>query len=331
MSQNTQPRSAYRLTIDGQDITGRVRPILSSLSISDRQRGEADELEIRLDDTDGKIEIPRKGVVCRVAIGWEGQALVDKGAFVVDETGHEGPPDTVVIRARSVDLTNQARNRRNRSWHQTTLGAVIRDLAASQGLQPRISADLAQIPVAHLDQVGESDVNLMTRLAKQHDATATVKGRALIFLRIGKGTTASGAALPGFTIERSNCGRHNVTFADRDRFSGVHAEWHDKASGTRKKVQVGDGKNSKGLRRVYHSESEARQHADAEYRKHQRGEARMSVTLSRGDANLSAEMIGRARGWRPEIDSIRWLAASVNHTLTGSGGFETTLELEKAP
>lgn len=331
MSQNTQPRNAYRLTIDGQDITRRVRPILSSLTISDRQRGEADELEIVLDDSDGRIELPRKGVVCRVAIGWEGQALVDKGAFVVDEVSHSGPPDIVTIRARSVDLTSKARNRTNRSWHQTTLGAVIRDLAASQGLQARISPELASIAVRHLDQVGESDVHLMTRLAKQHDATATVKGRALIFLRIGQGTTASGAALPTFLIERGDSDTHNFSLPDRDRYTGVHAEWHDKASGTRKKVQAGGSQNSKGLRRVYHSEDEAQQAANAEYRRNLRGEARLSITLARGDANLSAEMTGNVRGWRAEIDAIRWLIASVQHTLTGSNGFQTSVELERLP
>jgi phage protein D len=331
VSRNTQPRNAYRLTIDGKDITARVRPILSSLTISDRQRGEADELEVVLDDSDGAIELPSKGVVCRVAIGWDGEALVDKGAFVVDEVGHSGPPDIVTIRARSVDLTNKARNRANRSWHQTTLGAVIKDLAASQGLQARISPDLASIPVKHLDQVGESDVNLMTRLAKQHDATATVKGRALIFLRIGKGTTGSGAALPTFTLTRGESDTHNFSLPDRDRYTGVHAEWHDKATGTRKKVQAGTSQNSKGLRRVFHSQDEAQQYANAEYNRNLRGEARLSLTLARGNAHLSAEMTGNVRGWRAEIDGIRWLIASVQHTLTGGNGFQTSVELERLP
>jgi uncharacterized protein len=330
MTENTQPRGAYRVTIDGKDITRALRPILVSLSLSDRQRGEADELEIRLDDSDGAIALPRKGVVCSVAIGWEGEALVDKGAYVVDEVGHEGPPDTVVIRARSVDLTSKARNRRSRSWHQTTLGAVVRELASGQGLQARISPELAALPVKHLDQVGESDVHLLTRLAKQHDATATVKGRALIFLRIGKGVTAAGDALPGFRIVRSQADTHNFSQPDRDRYSGVHAEWHDKATGTRKKVQAGGGDNSKGLRRVFHSETEAQQHAEAELRRHKRSEAKMTIKLARGDANLSAEMKGRVSGWRQEIDSIEWLIGSASHTVTGAGGFETSIELETA-
>lgn len=331
MTDNTQPRPAYRVTIDGQDITARVRPILSSLTMQDRKRGEADELEIRLHDDNGAVALPRKGVICRLWLGWEGEALTDKGAFVVDEVGHEGPPDVIVIKARSVDLTNQARNRRSRSWHNTTLGAIIRDLAAGQGLQAKITPALASIAVPHLDQVNESDVHLLTRLAKQHDATATVKGRAMLFLRIGEGTTAAGDALPGFTLVREANDTHNFSMPDRDRYTGVHAEWHDKATGTRKTAQAGSSENSKGLRRVFHSEADAQQHANAEFRRNQRAEARLSLTLSRGDATLSAEMIGRVSGWRAEIDSIRWLIASASHTVTGNSGFATSLELERAP
>jgi phage protein D len=327
---STPPRAAWRLTVDGRDIGDTVRPILVSITHTDRQRGEADELEIRLVDKDGAIALPRRGVICTLAIGWQGEGLVDKGAYVVDEVGHEGPPDVIAIRARSVDLTRDARKRRSRSWHQTTLGAVVRDLAAAQGLQARISPALASVAVPHLDQVGESDVHLLTRLASRHDATATVKGRALLFLRIGEAKTAGGAALPEFRIQRSDTDRHSVTFADRDRYSGVHAEWHDKTTGTRKTVQAGSPQNSKALRRVYHSETEAQQHAEAEFRRHKRAEARMSLTLARGDPALAAEQILRLSGWRPEIDDVRWLIASVTNTLDGSGGLRTSLELETA-
>lgn len=326
----TPPRAAWRLTIDDRDISETVRPILVSITHSDRQRGEADELEIRLKDTDGAIAMPRRGVICRFWVGWQGEGLVDKGAYVVDETGHEGPPDVIVIRARSVDLTRDARRRRSRSWHQTTLGAVVRDLAAAQGLQARISPALAAVAVPHLDQVGESDVHLLTRLATRHDATATVKGRALLFLRIGDAKTAGGVALQEARIVRSDADTHSATFADRDRYSGVHAEWHDKASGTRKTVQAGSPQNSKALRRVYHSETEAQQHADAELRRHKRAEAKMSLRLARGNPTLAAEQTVRLSGWRPEIDSVRWLISSVSTTLTAGGGLETSLELEAA-
>ena len=82
MTENTQPRNAYRLTIDGKDITTRVRPILSSLTISDRQRGEADELQIVLDDHDGKIDtwdlLNESGQVVRRAHDSNGDGRVDQ-------------------------------------------------------------------------------------------------------------------------------------------------------------------------------------------------------------------------------------------------------------
>jgi len=55
----------------------------------------------------------------------------------------------------------------------------------------------------HLDQTDESDLNFLTRLAKEHDALATVKGQALLFIGKGEGKTASGLPMPPLPITRT--------------------------------------------------------------------------------------------------------------------------------
>ncbi len=71
-----------------------------SLTLTDNRGFEADQLDLELDDADGKIVLPRRGAV--ITLRWlEGQPLFPKGAFTVDEIEHTGAPDRLTIRARS--------------------------------------------------------------------------------------------------------------------------------------------------------------------------------------------------------------------------------------
>ena len=155
---------------------------------------------------------------------------------------------------------------------------------------------------------------------------------ALIFLPIGAGKTASGVALPDFAITRADGDGHRWAEADRDKYSGVRAFWHDKAGANRKSVLVGDSGDAKRLRATYNSAAEAREHAQAEWSRLQRGEGTFSYTLALGRADLFPEMRGTVKGFRkPQIDDATWLIAKASHSITGSGGFKTSLDLETAP
>lgn len=319
---------AWRVTLDGKDLTARIRPRLLDLTLSECRGGEADQLDLRIHDHDGAMALPKRGVELSVAIGWHDGGLIDKGTFRVDEVEHSGAPDIVTIRARSADLTHDLRTRRERSWHDVTLGSVLRGLAGEHSLQARVSESLSGIAIAHLDQTGESDANLITRLATRYDAVATVKAGALIFAPIGAGVTASGQPLPRASITRASGDQHRFTIADREVYSGVRAYWHSTSAAQRKSVLVGKSGNAKRLRESYSSEKEAREQADAEWKRLQRGAAKFSYTLALGRADLYPEQELNVTGFKPEIDGQDWLVEKVTHNITGSSGFTTTLELE---
>jgi phage protein D len=318
------------VVLDGQDLTGRIAPRLIDLTLTEDRGGEADQLDLRIHDHDGKMSLPRRGVTLAVAIGWKESGLVEKGTFEVDEVEYSGSPDVITIRARSANLTQSLRNRRERSWHATTVGAVVRAIAGEHGLTPRIADSLAGIALPHFDQPNESDASLLTRLGKRFDAAATVKNGALIFAPIGTGKTATGKPLPTLTLTRRDGDQHRYSVADRDAYSGVRAYWNDKKGARRKSVLVGKDENAKALRETYDSEKSAREHANAEFKRVQRGEAKFDYTLALGRADLSPEMIVQVQGFKPDIDGKRWLVSKATHTLNGSGGFGTALELETA-
>lgn len=321
------PIPAWRVTLDGQDLTDRLAPRLLELTLSESRGEEADEVNIRLHDHDGRLALPRRGVVLQVAIGWRSGGLFDKGKFLVDDVEHSGPPDIITIRARSADLTGAVRGRRERSWHNTTLGAVLATIAGEHSLRPAIAAGLADMAIAHLDQANESDINLLTRLGKRFDAVATIKAGALIFAPIGDGKTASGQPLPGVSITRADGDQHRYTVVDRESYTGVRAYWGDRNAARRTGVLVGKADNEKKLQATYANASEARQQAEAEFKRLQRGSAQLSYQLALGRADIYPEQTVQISGFKPDIDGS-WLVVKVTHAINGISGFTTTLELE---
>jgi len=326
------PTPAYRLEINGQDLTARLasEARLSSLTITETRGEEADQLDLTLSDHDGRLALPKRGQLISAALGWKGSPLVDKGRFKIDEVEHAGAPDTITIRARSADFTDALRVRREGAWKDQTLGDVLQALASRNGLQASVAPELASVAVGHLAQSRESDANLLTRLGRQYDAAATVKAGRLIFSPIGRGSTASGLVLPTLTLTRGDGDGHRFKEIDREAYGAVSAAWHDTAAGERKTVTVGDSGAGEGktkrLRRTFASEADARSHAEAERNRLARAAAELSFTLALGRPELYPEQRVKVLGIKPEIDAAAWLIKSVTHTLTG--GLTTSLELE---
>lgn len=328
---------AFRIELDGRDISDRFRPRLVSLRLTEKRGGEADQLDIVLDDSAGDLAIPKEGVVIRIWLGWaQGKdvaiGLVDKGRFRVDEASHDGPPDQISISARSADLDGDYRVRKERSWRATTLGAVIRQIAADNGLEARIGGDLAGMAIPVLEQHQKSDMALVRELGRKYDAVATVKDRKLLFSPVGSATTTSGAAIPELTLERRKgklADRHSYRRAARETYDGAEARWHDQDSATRKTVKVG-GKGTgkaKRLKHVYATEGDAKAAAAAEAKRTARAGAEMSLNLALGDAAIYPDRTTTLSGWKAEIDAQRWLIAEVEHSVD-AGGFRTRLKLE---
>lgn len=320
------PVPAWDVTLNGKNLTDRLQPRLLDLTLTECRGGEADQLELRIHDHDGRVALPRKGVELQVSIGWT-DGLVDKGTFIVDEVEYSGSPDLISIRARSANLTQPLRTRRSRSWHKTTLGKVLRNIAGEHDLQPRIAAELDSVVVDHLDQTEESDANLLTRLGKRYDAVATVKAGCLIFTPIGSGKTATGKAIPRASITKRSGDQYQWSSADRDVYSGVRAYWHDKGAARRKSVLVGTSGNAKRLQETYGTERDAKENAEAEWNRIQRGAAKFNITLALGQADLYPEQRLDVSGIKEGIDG-EWLVERVTHTIDGNAGFTTRLELE---
>lgn len=320
------PHPICRVVVDGRDITADITARLISISLTDNRGMEADQLDIQLSDHDGNLAIPPKNASIQLWLGWSDTGLVDKGTYKVDELEHSGAPDTLSIRARSADLREGLAKKRERSWHDQTLGAILTSIATEYGLKPLVQVALAAIGLPHIDQAGESDLNLITRLATEHDAIASIKAGRLLFLPTGAATTASGLPLPHITLTRADGDQHRYLDANRDTYTGVKAYWYSPASAERKEAIAGTGDNLKELRHSYTSRAAALHAAIAEWHRVQRGTATLSYTLAKGRPDLIPELTYSLTGIKQQISDIIWLGGNVQHSFTPDS-YTTSLEL----
>lgn len=316
---------------DGTDLADRINPRLIELTLSERREAEADELTIRLDNSNGTLALPTTGQTLTLALGWrQGRdvpvGMVGKGRFVVDGISASGPPDEISLRARSADLTGLYQQRRTRSWTDTTLGAVLVQIAGEHGATARVVDALAARSIMAIEQEGKSDMAFVRDLGRRYDAVATWKGGVLLFLPVGASASASGQALDRITLTKGDAGRWEFSQLDREAQDGAEAQWHDAAAGRRRTVQLG-GENRRKLERVYATEAEARQAAQAALARAGRAAYRFTYELAVADPARQTDQRVTLQGWGQLIDGLDWLVESVETTL-GPNGLAQRIEME---
>jgi phage protein D len=326
------PKPLWKVTLDGQDLTARIAPRLIGLTITSCREDAADQLDISLSDSDGKLAIPPTRAKLQVWLGWDTTGLVNMGTFSIDEIEHAGAADVMTLHGRSASVSSSLRQPREQSYPSTTVGAIVDQLAGRNHLAARCHPSLAGLSIDHIDQTNESDINFLTRLGKRYDAVATIKASALIFAPIGQGTTATGKPLPVITITRSSGDRHRWHAANRDAYSGVRATYDDTASASMRDVIVGtdDGQGLKTLRHTYASRSNAMRAARSVFQKLQRGAVTFDIDLARGRSDIAPELAATVSGFKAGIDGSDWLVVRASHALS-EGGYTTRVELESKP
>jgi len=333
----------WRITIDGREVERRR---MVSLTTTDNRGLEVDQLTVEFSDQDGLLALPQKGVELGLFIGYYGEELVDRGTFIVDCVKHTGPPDMVVVTAKSarqsqrngrdeveteVGEGDKFKAGKERTWREVTLLDIVTAIAEEKGLEPKVAEELKEHFFEHIDQ-SESDDHFLTRIAEDLDAIATVKAGRLLFLPAAKAQTADGEPIPMILIERQDGDRHSFEAAEKGRFTGCTAHWHDPATGKREQINTGEDGYRKRLPKTYPSAAEAQMAADSETRRLSRGLATIELDVADPDPNLFAETPAELRGWnKPEIDHDRWVITRVTFGIDPSSGMTATLQAEERP
>ncbi|MYE06338.1 MAG: hypothetical protein F4Y04_03810 [Chloroflexi bacterium] len=224
-------------------------------------------------------------------------------------------------------MLSELKAQKTRSWDDVSIGELVSGIAADHGLEPRVDSSLRGIRIPHLDQTDESDLHLLGRLAKEHDAIAKPASGTLLFVPRGRASSASGKPMPSVPIQCEEVRDWRVTLAGRGEYMAVRAHWREAESALRNTEQAGSGSPVYALRRLHASATEARQAARAKLASLTRGTGNLALTLSRGNPVVAAESQLDLKGFREGVDG-RWSCIRATHVLAGRGGYTTRAEAE---
>ena len=300
---------------------------LVSLEITDKGGIESDQLTLSLADPDSALILPHRGVELTAAIGYTETGLIEKGVYVVDEVDYSSPPNRLEIVARAADFRNSFREKREESYHDTTLGDILAKIAGRAGLLPVVSETLASVAIAHIDQV-VSDSAFFAKLAEIHGAVHAIKSGRMIFIGAGEGKDAGGVGLPGATITESECTSWRLSITDRtSNVTGVKARYLDREKAQTYTVTVGDGENTITLSASFPTKAAAAAAASADLRRRRQKGRTIDLTLAGGRPEMIAETPITLAGFKADIDGAGWIASEVTHSL-GNDGYTLRLVLE---
>lgn len=317
----------FKVIVDNQDITDLLRDRLLSLRTTDKTGLESDDCEIVLDDRDGAVPFPKKGVTLEISLGYEGdKQLSFVGRYKVDEIEISGPPQSMMIRGKPADLVSSLKEQKRRSWENKTLNEIVSDIALDNQLQSLCS--LTPL-IERADQINESDMHFITRLARQYGATATVKDGKLVVVPRGDGKSGSGKDLPVIKLHRDDIASYSLSFPDRALYSEVRANYHNRETGQLQTIIL-PNQSAPGTahapkhtdRHVHPTALEAT--AAAESRKNALNRATMNgrIELMRGRADVGAEKMVELSGIKEEADGT-YLIESVEQNFSRSAWITT--------
>lgn len=130
------PQPKIKVTYDNIDITTDISDGLLSFVYKDKITGETDDIEIQVEDSDGKWKdtwYPKKGSKITAQIGYDGD-FMPCGIFQIDEVELSGPPDVLSIRALAAFIKSSMRTKNSKGNENITLLQLAQDVCKNHGL-----------------------------------------------------------------------------------------------------------------------------------------------------------------------------------------------------
>ena len=186
-------RTEVAVSFDGVDISKAINEYLLSLSYTDNEEDEADDLQIKLEDVTKiwlghwlddtlnaaayGIKNGSKGLTISAGVKQmrpNGRTIKsDFGFFELDQIRASGPPSNILIKGTSLPYSNGIRTEdRDKSWEGYTLSRIGQEIASKGGLG--FLFDSPDDPsYGRVEQANQTDIAFLSQLC--HDAGKSLK------------------------------------------------------------------------------------------------------------------------------------------------------------
>ncbi|EIE5960851.1 phage protein D [Salmonella enterica] len=335
------PQPAYRLVYNQKDITHDVSVYVTSVTYTDKLSGESDEIQVDLEDSEGRWRdawYPGKGDTLTLYMGCAGENLRECGTFSVDEIELSGPPDSVSLRGLATSVTAALRTKNSRGFENTTLAAIAQRIAGKHHLQ--LQGQIEPLTLDRVTQYDETDLAFLKRLAGDYGYMVKVTHTHIIFSSLD----ALRGAAPVFTFMRRDISRYSV----RDTINRIYKGAKHRSQNSRTKqvvtYQADGGESTTTVSAATRGHSTSADTLTLSGRTGNQGTAarrtRAALNLKnqyQKVATLSMEGNVRLRaGHNVTLTGFgasdgKWLTGSVRHSMTRSGGYIMDVEVVRGP
>mgnify|MGYP001552067445 CR=1 FL=1 len=322
-------RALFNVTVAGTNITTALMPVLLGLRVSDKVGTHTDSADLDIDDTDGRIVLPRKGAKVSIGLGWESEGMRVVFRGTVDEvksSGNRGAGRRLKITAKGMDTTGPVKEGQQRNWDEASVETIMRDAAGFAGIANiEIDPALRSLTRSYFEMRDESFIAMGERLAREIGANFRIVDDTVILSRRNADYQAAIRAIWGDNL-------HNWDIAPdlgRPQFGGVRARWYDVDNALWQVVERATGLDVRALhsgRLSLAGPTEAVQQADSDAATAERDAGEGTVTIE-GNTAAIPDGLCIVAGTRAGVDGAYRIEA-VTHSFTRGGGFVTALELK---
>ena len=162
-------KPAFKLEASGKDITNIIRQNLISLSFTDKEGNESDEISFTLFGIYAK---PVFGDKLKLWLGYENELYLC-GSFSVQTASRDYKNQTTEVRATAVNFASPAKEKRRVSWENTTLFGIAKKIASTNALSLKTSGSDQNIASVIQDNV--SDIEFLYDLCVKFGFLMAVK------------------------------------------------------------------------------------------------------------------------------------------------------------
>lgn len=338
------PHPVFVLSYEHKNITSDITPYVRSVTYTDYLSGQSDELEVELEDADGRWVrhwYPGKGDTLSLKIGYEAAPLLPCGAFEIDEIEFAQPPATVSIRGLATGVKVSVRTRKPGAYENTTLAAIAQRIAKRNKLT--LTGKIRDIRIDRVTQYQERDVEFLTRLAREYGYAFKIVGSKLVFTELAS-LRDGGAVL---TLTATDLISIRLRDKVKEIFQEAKVKYHDPKTKklvvygvkgdqvtevgqttTSTKKQSGQSTSGDTLKLSARSGSKAAAQAKAQAAL---DEANLQQTAGSLTVPGNPKLVAGTTFWLADCGKLsgKYLVESARHRIDRGGGYTTELEVNR--
>ena len=290
---------------------------VTALDVAMTMDAEMDRLDATIAAVGAPVPPSGRGVEA-----WVGGAYL--GAYAVASVDLALPEDAIQLTATGADLRGTGlRTPATRAWADgLTLAGLAEQIAASHGYEAVIHSSFRGLTLPHLDQITESDLQFLSRVADRYDADIRYAGPALLMLPRYAVETAGSLPLH---VELATWTNLNIQIRDRSHWSAATARYFDFDAGAPVTVRYGAAEGAAWeVLGVQGDAATARAAAQRAYSRLLERSWTLTATVP-GDPNLIPHCRLTIPSLEPRAVPVEWRVIEATHRVRKKTGWLTSV------